>query len=63
MKTSHFFALLILCGFTTSDAQTAFNPKIGLLNYVFGDEAHGRHYGQSVGFDVIVEDSPHVGPG
>lgn len=49
--------ILILTATMPLHAQTAVNLKYGILNMRFADEHSARHYGQSFGFDVIVEDS------
>jgi len=42
-------------------AQSAINPKVGIINREFTDEADSGnmlvHFGQSYGFDMIVEDT------
>ncbi len=51
--------MLVLTLFTMAfspQAQSAFNIKMGILNFRLADE-QGRHHGQSIGFDVLVQDS------
>lgn len=48
------FCILFLSPVVQS--QSAINLKAGLLNYEFKDE-NGRHHGQSIGLDAIVQDS------
>lgn len=56
--------LLILATLTlqvSAFAQSAINPKLGIINRVFTDQADSGnmliHFGQSYGFDMIVEDT------
>ncbi len=51
------FGVLFMGGALSIQGQSAFNPKYGLLQYRFADENSGNHFGQSFGFDMVVEDS------
>ena len=47
----------LLIAVTPQQAQSALNLKYGLLQLRFSDEQSSWHFGQSFGFDVLVEDS------
>ena len=40
--------------------QSAVDVNVGLITNSFADETGSRHYGNSIGFDVVVEDSPFL---